>query len=279
MSNAELTVPSALTAGQMPVRASEALPVLVRLAITGGRPAVLAAALALSAPGEYRLALLAGWDWRFALIMPAVLSLYAAVAAAIAGSLPKGTAERKQANAGALIALMLALAAQVISHLIEAGYMTKSPGVVIAVSAVPPAVAAHVLHLTAAASRLTPRAVKAEPVSVPEPAAQESLETDEPEILREPVHTPVDEPEMTEEPEPVTEPEKPQEPLTQREQIDAVVRDLYDALGNKRPATRHMTDALEKAGLPSSDGTARESRKRVEANEPHLKTLPSALAA
>ncbi|MDX3712754.1 hypothetical protein PV733_28205 [Streptomyces europaeiscabiei] len=264
----------------MTIRATEALPVLVRLAITGGRPAVLAAALALSAPGEYRLARLAGWDWRFALIMPAVLSLYAAVAAAIAGSLPKGTAERKQANAGALIALMLALAAQVVSHLIEAGYMTKSPGVVIAVSAVPPAVAAHVLHLTAAVSRLTPKAAMAvEPVSVSEPAAQESLDAEDPEVLQEPVHTPVDEPEVTEEPEPVTEPEKPQEPLTQREQIDVVVRDLYDALGNRRPATRHMTDALEKAGLPSSDGTARESRKRVEANEPHLKTLPSALAA
>jgi hypothetical protein len=152
--------------------------------------------------------------------------------------------------------------------------------VVIAVSAVPPAVAAHVLHLTAAVSRLTPKAAMAvESVSIPEPAAQESLEAEDPEVLQEPVHTPVDEPVVTEEPEPVTEPEKPQEPLTQREQIDAVVRDLYDALGNRRPATRHMTDALEKAGLPSSDGTARESRKRVEANEPHLKTLPSALAA
>jgi hypothetical protein len=33
---------------------------LVRTATTAGRPAVLAAALVLSAPGEYRLALLAG---------------------------------------------------------------------------------------------------------------------------------------------------------------------------------------------------------------------------
>ncbi|MGA5467827.1 hypothetical protein ACPCUK_03175 [Streptomyces arboris] len=249
----------------MPDRTPEALPLLVRLAITGGRPAVLAAALALSAPGEYRLAVLAGWDWRFALIMPAVLSLYAAVAAAIAGSLPKGSTERAQANAGALIALLLALTAQVASHLIEAGYMTKSPGVVIAVSAVPPAVAAHVLHLTAAASRLTPKATKTpEPVRIPEPAAQEFSEP---------------EPVVTEEPEPVKEPEKCQEPLTQPQQIDAVVRALYDSMGNRRPATRHMTDALEKAGLPSSDATARTARKRVEAVEPRLKTLPSALAA
>jgi DNA invertase Pin-like site-specific DNA recombinase len=84
---------------------------------------------------------------------------------------------------------------------------------------------------------------------------------------------------VTEEPEPVREPEKPQEPLTQREQMDLIVRALYDSLGDRRPTTKLMTDALEKAGLPSSDGTARESRKRVEAAEPHLKTLPSALAA
>ncbi|MDW4902897.1 DUF2637 domain-containing protein [Streptomyces californicus] len=86
-------------------------------------------------------------------------------------------------------------------------------------------------------------------------------------------------PVVTEEPEPVKEPERTPDPLTQPQQIDAVVRALYDSMGNRRPATRHMTDALEKAGLPSSDATARTARKRVEAAEPHLKTLPSALAA
>ncbi|MEU0844800.1 hypothetical protein ABZ370_35750 [Streptomyces sp. NPDC005962] len=84
---------------------------------------------------------------------------------------------------------------------------------------------------------------------------------------------------MTEESEPVKEPEKTPKPLTQREQIDLIVRGLYDSLGQRRPATKHMTDALEKAELPSSDGTAREARKRAEATEPHLKTPPSALAA
>ncbi|MFI2757814.1 DUF2637 domain-containing protein [Streptomyces echinatus] len=95
----------------------------------------------------------------------------------------------------------------------------------------------------------------------------------------EPERAPEDEPEVTEEPEPVTEPQKPQEPLTQREQIDQVVRHLYDELGNRRPATRHMVAALRDAGLPCSDGTARESRKRVETAEPHLKDLPDAIAA
>jgi hypothetical protein len=247
------------------------LPLLVRLAIAGGRPAVLAAALALSAPGEYRLALLAGWDWRFAVIMPGVLSLYAAVAAAIAGSLPKGSAERRQANGGALIALTLAMTAQVFSHLIEAGYAQKSPGVVIVVSAVPPLVAAHVLHLTTAATRLTPK-VQASPTPVTAPqAAPPEVEETTPE--------PVDEPMVTPEREPVREPEQSTEPPTQRERIDQVVRGLYNALGGRRPATRHMRKALGDAGLPNSDGTCRESRKRVELAEPHLKSLPDAIAA
>ncbi|MEV1096465.1 hypothetical protein AB0I87_13470 [Streptomyces sp. NPDC049952] len=254
------------------------------MAITGGRPAVLAAALALSAPGEYRLALLAGWDWRFALVMPLVLSLYAAVAAAIAGSLPKGSGERRQANAGALIALGIALTAQVASHLIEAGYMTKSPAVVIAVSAVPPAVAAHVLHLTAVATRLTAKtssALTAPPVPV-SASVTPPVEQEEPEVLEgpeEPVHTPVDEPVMTPDEEPVSDEGEFQEPLTQRAQIDLTIRALYDSLGQCRPATRHMRDALADARLPCSDGTCREARKRVETAEPHLRDLPEAIAA
>ncbi|WP_405459753.1 DUF2637 domain-containing protein [Streptomyces sp. NBC_00101] len=90
---------------------------------------------------------------------------------------------------------------------------------------------------------------------------------------------PVEEPAATEEPEPVRAEDERREPLTQRDRIDLVIRGLYDSLGQQRPGTRHMTDALRKAELPSSDGTAREARKRVEAAEPHLKTLPSALAA
>jgi hypothetical protein len=251
------------------------LPLLVRLAIAGGRPAVLAAALALSAPGEYRLAVLAGWDWRFALIMPGVLSLYAAVAAAIAGSLPKGSAERKQANAGALIALALAMIAQIGSHLIEAGYLDKSPAIVIGTSAVPPAVAAHVLHLTAAATRLTPKAaVSPMSVTASEPATQESVEPKAAETAPEPEGESV----VTPEPEPVIESEQPVRELTQRELIDATVRALYDSLGGCRPATRHMVAALRDAGLPHSDGSCRTARQRVEQAEPALRDLPDALA-
>jgi hypothetical protein len=94
-----------------------------------------------------------------------------------------------------------------------------------------------------------------------------------------PVHTPVDEPEATEEPEPVEEQEEPTGPLTQRDRIDLTVRGLYDSLGNRRPATRHIRQALAEANLPNSDGTCREARIRVEVAEPHLRTLPDAIAA
>ncbi|MEW2276734.1 DUF2637 domain-containing protein [Streptomyces cyaneofuscatus] len=111
----------------------------------------------------------------------------------------------------------------------------------------------------------------------PVPSAPPVTAPVEPEVPAD--EAPVEEPVVTEEPEPVKEPEKNPEPLTQPQQIDAVIRGLYDSLGQRRPTTALMTDALEKAELPSSDATARTARKRVEAAEPHLKTLPSALAA
>jgi hypothetical protein len=64
--------------------------------------------------------------------------------------------------------------------------------------------------------------------------------------------------------------ESPQKPTA-----DEIVRGLYDRLGG-RPGTRHIRDALKAEGLPSSDGTCRSVRQRVEAKEPKLKTLPPA---
>ncbi|WP_406357423.1 hypothetical protein OHB56_33510 [Streptomyces sp. NBC_01635] len=60
----------------------------------------------------------------------------------------------------------------------------------------------------------------------------------------------------------------------QRPSADQVVRQLYDRLGGKRPGTKHIVSALSDAGLPHSEGTAREARKRVEMREPKLKGLP-----
>jgi hypothetical protein len=119
------------------------LPLYARIAATGGRPVVLLAALAMSAPGEYRLATLAGWSPSVAVLMPLVLSAYAAVASVMAATCP----DSRSAKAGAGMALALALTAQVIAHLVIAGYMSVGPVLVAAVSAVPPLVAGHLMHL------------------------------------------------------------------------------------------------------------------------------------
>jgi hypothetical protein len=113
------------------------------------------------------------------------------------------------------------------------------------------------------------------PVTVPQAPVQD---LPEPEV-EETAPEPQDEPLATPKREPVREPEQSTEPPTQREQIDVTVRALYDSLGNRRPATRHMRQALRDAGLPCSDGTCREARKRVEQAEPALRNLPDALAA
>ncbi|MFJ9694888.1 hypothetical protein [Kitasatospora sp. NPDC101183] len=135
----------------------------VRTARRVGQPAVLYAALALSAPGEFALGVMAGWDWRVAWLMPAVLSVWAAWSAsnardwanlvrkyhAIGATERETDAKRKRGSAtrGALLALVVATAAQITEHVLTTGATGARAWVVIVVSAVPPLVAAHVLHL------------------------------------------------------------------------------------------------------------------------------------
>ncbi|MFI9123823.1 hypothetical protein ACIGW0_31280 [Streptomyces bikiniensis] len=136
----------------------------IALARKHGQTAVLYAALALSAPGEFYLALSVGWEPYVAWLMPAVLSLYAAIGASVAkgqkevarsasetapGSRLEAEAQRRSrsASVGALIALALATAAQVTWHVMTAETVGLKLWVVVAVSAVPPLVAAHVLHI------------------------------------------------------------------------------------------------------------------------------------
>ncbi|WP_338932666.1 hypothetical protein WEB32_29825 [Streptomyces netropsis] len=114
------------------------------------RPAagiVLLAAMVMSAPGEYALAVLAGWSPTVAWLMPVCVSVYAAVAALFVDSRPKGAPGRGTAIAGAAGALALALAAQDVAHLIALDYMESSAILVAAVSAVPPVVVAHIMHM------------------------------------------------------------------------------------------------------------------------------------
>ncbi|MEU8316681.1 MULTISPECIES: hypothetical protein [Actinomycetes] len=141
---------------------SSTLPWYARLATTYGRPAVLIAAIALSAPGEYQLARMAGWTPHVAWLMPFTISVYAAAAAALAASRPRG--QRTSAIVGSGFALLLALAAQVVAHLLTSGHMQVTWWLIAIVSAIPPAVVAHVLHL---AAMPTPAVTAPAPVSNP----------------------------------------------------------------------------------------------------------------
>ncbi|QXE37133.1 hypothetical protein KQY30_25855 [Streptomyces sp. GMY02] len=126
------------------------MPWYARTVFVAGRPLVLVAALAMSVPGEIQMAQAAGWHGWVAWLMPVCISAYAAAAAVIAEvrrrmALPG----RLTATIGAGAALGLALSAQVVAHLIEQSYMHTSAVLVALVSAVPPLVVAHMLHMAA----------------------------------------------------------------------------------------------------------------------------------
>lgn len=125
-------------------------PLWVRGLTAGGRPVVLGVALLMCAPGEYHLARAAGWSQEFAYGMPVVLSAYAGIAAAVASTRRKGDRGLWSAVIGACLALGLAMAAQVVSHLIGTGHVRASqPWLIAVTSLVPPAVVGHLLHLAA----------------------------------------------------------------------------------------------------------------------------------
>ncbi|MEU2111508.1 hypothetical protein [Streptomyces sp. NPDC019507] len=108
---------------------------------------VLSVALAMGAPGEYQLARLAGWGEVVSAGMPVCMSVYAVVAVWFTESKRKGEKGRGTAIVGAIGALGMTLAGQVVAHWIAAGYMTTSKELVAAVSSVPAVVAGHVAHM------------------------------------------------------------------------------------------------------------------------------------
>lgn len=133
-----------------PPTSRPAAPLWVRGLTAGGRPVVLGVALLMCAPGEYHLAETAGWNDPFTYGMPVVLSAYAGIAAAVASTRRAGDRGRWSAIIGACLALGLAMAAQVVSHLITTGHVIADQPVLIAItSLVPPAVVGHLLHLAA----------------------------------------------------------------------------------------------------------------------------------
>ncbi|MFJ1932634.1 hypothetical protein ACIOGZ_08140 [Kitasatospora sp. NPDC088160] len=126
------------------------MPWYARVVFTAGRPIVLLAALVMSVPGEIRMAQIAGWHGWITWLMPVSVSVYAGAAAVISEHRRRIKAPgRVSATIGAGAALGLALAAQLVAHLFDQGYIATSGFLVAAVSAVPPLVVAHMLHMAA----------------------------------------------------------------------------------------------------------------------------------
>jgi hypothetical protein len=128
-------------------------PLWVRAFVGGGRPLVAVIVMVMCAPGEHHLAVLAGWDHRLAWGMAAVLAAYAGIAAAVAGGRRKGDPGHRTAAAGAVVSLLLAMAAQPVSHAFVTGWLSATPRapwlLVVMVSCAPPLVLGHLLHLAA----------------------------------------------------------------------------------------------------------------------------------
>jgi hypothetical protein len=233
-------------------------PWYARAATTGGRPLVLTTALAMCAPADYHLAKYAGWTGGWALGMPLTLSAYAGIAAVVASTRPPGARGRASAIVGALLAIVLALAAQIVAHLIGTGHMTARSGWLVAiVSAVPPAVVGHLLHLAA----------------TPVPTALPQASQEQPTPAQKPADAPSATPVLP--PMPTTPPTVPA-PIVYDDQRCYAIRPLYNT--GYRPGTAMMRAALVDAGFPvPGDGTIRGViRAEVETREPHLGDLPSA---
>ncbi|WP_327333700.1 hypothetical protein [Streptomyces anulatus] len=240
-------------------------PWYARTATSAGRPAVLAATLVMSMPGEYHVAKIAGWSDPWAYGMPFALSAYAGIAAVVAATRPKGARGRTSAQLGAGFAIVLALAAQVVAHLVQTGHMNGNQAWLIAVtSMVPPAVLAHLLHLAA-----TPTPVVTPSTSVVAPVVERVEQPAEPRPAVIPPPLPVEPPAIEQPPAPT--------PIRYRDARCTAIRPLYN--DGARPGTAAMRDALLAAGHGRvGDSTIRGTlRAEVEEHEPHLAALPPAI--
>nr|WP_239080865.1 hypothetical protein [Streptomyces coelicoflavus] len=85
--------------------------------------------------------------------------------------------DSRSARIGAVMALALALSAQVIAHLIMAGYVSVGPVLVAAVSAVPPLVAGHLMHLATVGRKSAARPSESRPAVTPQREPQTATES------------------------------------------------------------------------------------------------------
>jgi hypothetical protein len=139
----------------------------VRLILNVGRPVVAVFVLVMCAPGEHYLAHQAGWSPTLAWGMPGTLTAYAGIAAVVATKRAPGTPGKATAVWGAILAILLAMAAQPIAHLYgKPGLTAQQVALVITVSCIPALVFGHLLHMAAVRTE-TPDAVSAPVVRPP----------------------------------------------------------------------------------------------------------------
>lgn len=139
-----------------------------------GVPAAAVLVLVLCAPGEQHLGDLAGWGYKMSWGLSGLFTLYAGLAAVISTQLPKGARGKTSSVWGAFLSLLLAMAAQPVSHLFVTGYISVDPRpplwLVGTVSSVPPLILGHLLHFAAMGA-------SQRPARVPVPSGQDTLST------------------------------------------------------------------------------------------------------
>ncbi|MFD7884074.1 hypothetical protein ACFV3N_16745 [Streptomyces bauhiniae] len=265
-------------------------PWYARAATTAGRPIVLTATLVMSMPGEYHVAKFAGWTDPWAYGMPLSLSAYAGIAAVVAATRRKGARGRASATIGAGLAIVLALAAQVVAHLVTTGHMDHDQAWLIAVtSMVPPAVLAHLLHLAATPTDGPSTSVNGaeltavmERVSPPPPVPpvpprpkQAPQQQPLPAVSQQAIAPPTPAP-TPPAPAPAQQP-TPRQPIIYSDPRCAAIRPLY--ANGTRPGTAAMRAAILDAGHGNaSDGKIRgDLRAEIERHEPELAQFPPAI--
>lgn len=128
-----------------------------------GVPAAAILVLVLCAPGEQHLGDLAGWGGHMSWGLSGLFTLYAGLAAVISTQLPHGARGKTSSVWGAFLSLLLAMAAQPVSHLFVTGYISAEPKpplwLVGSVSSVPPLILGHLLHFAAMGAAQRPRPV------------------------------------------------------------------------------------------------------------------------
>lgn len=139
-----------------------------------GVPVAAILVLVLCAPGEQHLGDLSGWSYRMSWGLSGLFTLYAGLASVISTQLPKGSRGKTSSVWGAFLSLLLAMAAQPISHMFVTGYIDVTPRpplwLVVSVSSVPPLILGHLLHFAAMGASQRPS-------RVPVPAGQDTPKT------------------------------------------------------------------------------------------------------